>query len=820
MCLVHHAHTDIGYTDLQSVIRRRHVHFLDEALHLIRRMRDGDASLQGFVWTVECFWSLEQWLRQAAADRQAELASAIRDGHIGLSGTYLHYTELADAELLEHKLRVGAAYANSIGVPLDTAVSADINGFGWGYAQKLHDAGIRNLLVCLHSHHGMAPIGRRQAPFLWETPQGDEVMVWLNEHYMLGNILGLAPGALLNYAFADELQPRPATPANGPVAETRLFRYLRRLEEDGYPADFVPIHVAGLATDNAPPSGEIARFANEWNGRHGAQVRIELTTPSSVAARIRRAFPNMPSYRGDWPDWWSDGVASAPAATRLCRQAQRGLRYLRLLDQSYGIKPALGTMEEAEDAISLYCEHTFNHSAAMLAPWDLACKAVGAGKSALAATAYHLVEEAIGEALDQRGPGVPSPGTPFLYRAINPLPTEVRDVARLALEYQDCLVHDLALVVRDPATGRVLPHQKSDSVRGFTVDVRLDLPAGGQVELEILPGAPTLPHVGRQFCDSAQLAMAGSDVVGAEPARALLANDRVLESTRVRIAFEPGQGIVSWFDKVAGCELLRDGRTHAPFLPVYDVTPVTPRHDGNSVMARNANITTRGRMGRNRKGPDARHYPGQLCSAQVLPGGPLSSTVQLDYACEGCEFYRVLLTAWADLPRVDVSVRLLKQAVWEPENLYLALPFASGAAVGRDELWVEKAGTLVRPWHDQLPDSLADFSCVQDGVVWQGKGRGLVITTPDAPLLQLGPLQYGPRHLMGSPALAGGPAQVYSWLMTNYWETNFEATPAGFHEFNFRVEWGPHVITPETGHALCRALNHGIRSFRCRRTST
>lgn len=371
VCLIHHAHTDIGYTDLQSVIRRRHVHFLDEALRLIRGMRDGDVSLQGFVWTVECFWSLEQWLREATAGRQAELAAAIRDGHIGLSGTYLHYTELADAELLEHKLQAGSDYANSIGVPLDTAVSADVNGFGWGYAQKLHDAGIRNLLVCVHSHHGMPPIGRRQAPFLWETPQGDEVMVWLNEHYMLGNILGLAPRALLNYAFVDELQPRPATPDNGPVAEMRLFRYLRRLEEDGYPADFVPIHVAGLTTDNAPPSGEIARFANEWNRRYGAQVRIELTTPSVVAARIRSAFPNMHRHRGDWPDWWSDGVASTPAATRLCRQAQRGLRYLRLLGQSHGVKPSPGTMEAAEDAISLYCEHTFNHSAAMHAPWDL-----------------------------------------------------------------------------------------------------------------------------------------------------------------------------------------------------------------------------------------------------------------------------------------------------------------------------------------------------------------------------------------------------------------------------------------------------------------
>jgi hypothetical protein len=813
VCLVQHAHTDIGYTDAQNRIARRHVQFIDQALDIIRRAKAGDAGLRGFVWSSECFWSIEQWLRATPATRHAELAAAIREGAIGLSGTYLHFTELVDDHTLRQMLARGADYARAIGVSLDTAVSADINGFGWGYAQALHDAGIRNLLVCLHSHHGMAPIGRRQAPFFWDTPKGDEILVWPNEHYVLGNSLGLAPGALITYNFTDELQPKAMTADNWGVVETRLPRYLRQLEVDGYTADFVPVHVSGMMTDNSPPSAELIRFVNEWNARHGKQILIEMVTPSAVSARVRREFKNIPHYRGDWPDWWSDGVSATPDQTRLCRHAQREFRYLRLLEERFGTPIKAGDKRRIEDAIALYTEHTFNHSDAMHAPWDLSCKAIGACKGAYAAEAYAGASEALDSAFEAMGEAPLAVGRPFLYKALNPLPTSVRDVAKLCLEHADFNVRDVAAIVVDATTGKALAHQKTPAPRGVTFDVRLDLAPGATALLELREGLPTLSHIARSLCDAAVQPEGFCDVIGAETAPVMAASSQALETPFVRIAFAPERGIVSWFDKDAGCELLSPGADHAPFTPVYDVTPVTPKHDDNPIMGKNANVLTRGRMGRNRKGANAQCFAGRLESVKVVEQGPLRGTVQLDYAIEGCTMFRLLLSTWASLPRVDVSIRLNKQSVWEPENLYVSLPFTSGGDAA-PELWVEKAGALVRPRQDQLPDSLADFYCLQDGMVFLGKGRGLALATPDAPLLQLGDLAHGPRHVMGSPQLHKQPLKPYGWLMTNYWETNFEASLGGFHEFTYHLEWGPHVKTPQQGIELCRALNHGIKNFR------
>jgi hypothetical protein len=132
------------------------------------------------------------------------------------------------------------------------------------------------------------------------------------------------------------------------------------------------------------------------------------------------------------------------------------------------------------------------------------------------------------------------------------------------------------------------------------------------------------------------------------------------------------------------------------------------------------------------------------------------------------------------------------------------------------ELWIDKAGAQLRPWKDQLPDTLTDWYSIQEGFAWCGANAGLVVATPDTPLLQLGTLEHGKRRLMGHPDLDINEARVYSWLMTNHWGTNFDASLGGFYEFRYRIEWGAHLARPETALSHCRVLNAGLTTFRTR----
>jgi hypothetical protein len=801
--LIHHTHTDIGYTQMQSRVGRFHADFLDQAIEISRKIEAGDTALTGFKWTNECFWSIEQWLRKHGVDRVQELVECIRNGTIGLTATYLHFNELIDDALMRAAVGRSVAFARAHGLTVDTALSADINGFSWGYAQALHDAGIGNLITSVHSHHGVAPIGKRQCPFFWETPGGQEILVWSGEHYNLGNALGLAPGALLTYGFEDELDPPTRMTDSYPVAALRLPRYLRQLESDGYPYDFVLLQVSGAMTDNAPPSAEIIGFVHRWNERHGDSIRIEMTTPSAFCRHVREHARAIPRHRGDWPDWWSDGLAGNPGEVRLARAAMRLGRWLQALAERKRLTLPPDDVARLERNLLLFAEHTFNHSDSMAVPWSLVAKAIGGGKHAMACAAYEAAADLRDKALPALGeyPNAgPIPGERWIYKVINPLEEPVSDVAPLYLEARDFDRLPLDPLVRNLRSGEPVACDRNDAPRGCTFDVHLRLAAGEEAELELTSAPGGVRSMRRHFTEKT----AQDDVEGAEvAARDFRTDPSGVETPFLRLEFGDGGEIVALVDRKSSVDLLNPNRHHAPFTPVYEVTPVGENSGARMLEVRRA-------FGRNRKGRDVRRFTGTVDERRVGDARNIHIPVEMDYRAEGTEWLKVCLNIWRELPRIDVAVRLQKKCVWEPENLYLALPFA----VPGGELWLDKPGGPLRPWKDQLPDSLTDWFCLQDGYGFCRPDFGLVVATPDSPLLQLGPLAYGKRMLMGHPDLRIENARPYAWLMTNYWETNFEANLGGFHEFSYRVEFGSHLADRAGAIRHCRALNHGLEAFR------
>lgn len=797
--LIHHTHTDIGYTQSQSRIARFHSGFLDQVLDIARRIREGDQDVAGFKWTNECFWSVEQWLKNGGRDRAGELAQCVREGIVELSATYMHFTELIDEPLTASALAKCVAFASEHGLEVESAMSADINGFSWGYSQALHDAGIQNLVTCVHSHHGLAPLGKRQTPFFWETPKGQEILVWNGEHYNLGNSMGLAPGAMLTYLFEDELNPASRQFDNYPVAAKRLPRYLRQLEIDGYPYDFVPMHISGAMTDNAPPSVAIIRFVKEWNALHGDSIQLQMSSLSELCSKVRDHPALIPRYRGDWPDWWSDGFASTPSETRMAREAMRSSHWIKQAASEHGLsEPKLVALEKN---LHLYTEHTFNHSDSMSSPWDITTKAVGGNKRATAYAAYDAAMDGRDALFADLGE-IPNTepelaGERIFYKVINPTTEPMTDIVRLCLEDKDFERISFDPKVTDFRTGAEYPCVGTPAPRGLSFDLPFALNGGGEVTFELTAGNSTLSSYRRHFTERTSQ----GDVEGGEAVdKFILANANRIETPWLRLDFDENREIASLIDKQSGFELLNPNREHAPFTPIYEITPAGTMSMGE----------LRRSFGRNRKGHNVQRSVGRPGVPHFSKAQTFRIPVEIEYTVEGTDWFKLLLFIWKDAPRIDATIRFHKTSVWEPENLYLSLPFA----VPNAQLWLDKPGGAVRPWVDQLPDTLTDWYCIQEGFASCNSEFGLAMATPDAPLLQLGPLAHGKRLLMGHPELRPELARPYSWLMTNYWETNFEASLGGFHEFNYRFECGAHLADPEGAIRHCRQLNTGLKAFR------
>ncbi|MCY9539672.1 glycoside hydrolase [Paenibacillus alvei] len=813
---IHHSHTDIGYTERQEKIERYHAEFIRQALSILQQSENGaKPDWQGFRWNCETFWAVERFLDQASEKEREQFAAAVRSGSIELSDTYLNMTELPDYSLLQCIHSKAQAYAKSIGHQIDSAMTADINGYGWGYAQSLLDNGIKHLFSCIHTHHGMFALGRKQTPFWWQAPNGDRLLVWNGEHYMFGNELGLCPGALGQYMIQDEFDNQLIDAHHNDIARIRMHRYVCRLEEEGYPYDFVPVMLSGLGTDNASPNGRIMEFIRDWNAQYGETIRIEMTTLSGFFARLKQEdMEQLPVYAGDWPDWWSDGVSSTAMHTQLYRDAQRTLRKVKYLDPKRELVD-VQQISEAEQALVMYAEHTWGYHSSIYEPWHPNVQLLEVRKQAYAADASRLAHQALDQVLFAQGAAPLYPERPIRYRIVNTENASANKLVTLPLDgWEPALFEDGMEVVHE-GTGAVLPHQ---SPHPQSIVIQASLDAGGECFLK-LRKTQTLP-INRTTSNTRLM---GSDRVydmddlqiehaAHGPIRIA---QHMIESPFVRIEWKEHDGIISWLDKQSGAELLAANREYGAFTPIYEVTPVADSSDPSQVWA------VRSRMGRNRKGINVERSAGCLIRVRPIENGPLYATVELTYTIEGMSYYALFLKVYATSNRVEVSVRLHKDSVWLPENVYVALPFTTGE-YSKDTLYVEKAGAIVRPWIDQLPGTCLDYTCIQEGLAWsshtgaglanstigsegsrtvmdeleQATERTLLLAMPDTPLLQLGSLDHGRRIVHTQQAQDTKPS-AYAWLMTNYWETNFKATLGGFYEFRYALELRHDVIPTE-----------------------
>ena len=141
------------------------------------------------------------------------------------------------------------------------------------------------------------------------------------------------------------------------------------------------------------------------------------------------------------------------------------------------------------------------------------------------------------------------------------------------------------------------------------------------------------------------------------------------------------------------------------------------------------------------------------------------------------------ITVYRDKSQIDFSYILGKDTVWEPEALYLSLPFK----YDEDEtLWLDKSGANIRPRIDQLPYTMNKFYTMQNGYALVSNNGSLVISSPDIPLLRLGSLE--PSVMTKDSLESKKNLDIqYSWLMNNYWETNFATSLGGFYRFDYHM---------------------------------
>jgi len=343
--MLHHTHLDIGYTHVQTEVEQMQWRYLDQAIELGAKTKDYPPEAR-FKWLPEGLWAVDSYLRNASAEKEKRFIDAVKKGYISLDALYGNeLTALPRPEELLELTGCARRFGQKYHITIDSAMISDVPGYTWGLIPVLAQSGVKYLSIGPNSStrigYTLSEWGDK--PFYWESPSGkDKVLCWMAGMGYSWFHTGL------NYKKIDrKLEP------------TRIFDYLKRLENKGFPYDIVQIRY-NIGSDNGPPDPMLPDIVKAWNEKY-AYPKMIIGSPSQMFRDFENRYAkDIPTVRGDFTPYWEDGAGSSARETAMNRAAAERLvqaqtLYAMLSPDKY---PAEKFHDAYREAI-LYDEHTW-----------------------------------------------------------------------------------------------------------------------------------------------------------------------------------------------------------------------------------------------------------------------------------------------------------------------------------------------------------------------------------------------------------------------------------------------------------------------------
>lgn len=732
--IVPHEHLDIGFTDYRAKVAELQSESVDGVLEIERTRPD-------FRWTLDGAWIAQQYLASRAPAQQQEFLQQIRRGGIVLPPQFANqHTGVASLEGLIRSLYPTHQMAQKYQLPVGAANITDVPSYSWSYASVLHDAGIRYFAAGSNSWRAPAMLlGRwnEKSPFYWEGPDGGRVMMWYARAYLqLASMFG--------------------TPPTLPAVEDATPVFLQAYTRPDYRASSVIVF--GSQLENTRLDQQQVELPAEWAKQY-AWPRLVFTTFKDAMSSLEQQFHgDLAVYRGDFGPYWEDGFASDARHTALHRRNQQEI----LTAEKMGVLPALLRPALRPDAAKLtdawhnellFDEHTWTAAGATTQPEGDQNRIQLRQKLLEPVIAQSDIEQSIERSWAQ------------LESMLSPKHDSIVVFNSLSWPRSGWVDADIATgqVVVDadteaPVQQVILRREAGTVLPGFgggTNRVRFraeDVPAMGYKLFALAPAAqaanlPPHPDTGAQ-----QL--------------------HVLENQYYRITLDPAHAAIrSIFDKQLHRELADAG---SPFrFGAYVYVQGGDDMPANSLYRYGA----------------AQHLP-ELRPTQAANGRLVSVTSSaqgltavLEASAPNTPMLRTTIVLPAEAKRIELTYSVQKKATLHKEAAYIAFPFAAQ----HPEFRYESQNGWIDPALDELPGGSREWYAVNHWASMSDDDATMAVIPHDAPLVCFGdivrgawPAQFRPRS-----------GAIFSWLMSNYWDTNFASSQGGKFQFHYTFVSAP-----------------------------
>lgn len=527
------------------------------------------------------------------------------------------------------------------------------------------------------------------------------------------------------------------------IKPENMLWHLADLDSRGYLFDRIGIQYSGYTTDNAPPSTAACELVKQWNAKY-EYPKLRLAVASEFSEYVEKNYGDkLPVYRDAWLDWWTDGSGSTSRETAEVRKTQN----MKQVDEGLfamvsmmggELSPALETNIDhiSENAI-FFDEHTYGADESISHPYSENTTKQWLQKGAYAWEALKKVTLLNEEALARFQEFLKKADFPVIY-VINPMGWTRSGDINLFVDYEVLPVKTKARII-DLTTGKEVPAQvltKRAEGAYWVIEVS-DIPAMGYKALKI------------ELTDQEATADTGTNV-------------EVLENKFYKIVIDKVTGsISSLFDKELNQELADDQNPYYIGQPVRetsekrDVAPFIHKSVSNIRIDKGTNGT-------------------------VWESVRITSDLEgFEKGTEGSpKGIELEIRLYKNVKKIEFRYMARKLIITDPEALYIAFPFS----LPDSRIVFETiGGTLTQG--QQLPGSSSDWNAAQNFVSVRGRKGQIIVVSNEVPLWQFSDFNMNKYERYPKK----GKTWLYSWVMNNYWFTNFRAYQEGGFSWSYQL---------------------------------
>jgi alpha-mannosidase len=726
--VVPHEHLDVGFTDYPDKIAELHSQAVDGVMDVFKKRPE-------FRWTLDGSWVAEQYLAGRSPERQTEFLKSIRDGKIILPMQYANqHTGVASLEGLIRSLYPSSVLARRYSLPIGAAHITDVPSYSWSYASVLHDAGVKYFAAASNSWR--APVllqGRwnEKSPFYWEGPDGGRVLMWYSRAYL-------------------QVSSMFGTPQGLEAVKDALPVFLQAYSRPEYTADATILF--GSQLENTALNVEQAELAHNWAALY-AYPRLEYSSFAEAMSRIETKLQgNIPVFRGDFGPYWEDGFASGSLFTATHRQNQQRIATAEKFGAATSaldpvVRPNELLLDSAWKNILMFDEHTWTFVGATTQPDHLQTTQQLNLKGAETTAASEAITRSIHRSWAQLEYLLgPKEASIVVFNSVNWTRSGFVD-ADIA---EDSSLFD---VTNDrEVLGETVKVGRSTPLPGF---------GGGYRRIRFL--AEDVPGIGYKLF----AIRPAKNVHTPEQTRVWTDNDRTFESPFYRLTVDVASASIrSLWDKELKRELVDE---KSPFgFGAYVYVRGADDMPNNSLY----------RYGAALKPPTLTPIAASGGKISGTHHAPYGIVITLESSAPETPMIQTEITLLDKEKRIELRYTIRKIPVLSKEAAYIAFPFA----VQNPEFRYETQNGLVNPAKDELLGGSREWYATGHWAAVSGDGVSAAIIPRDAPLVAFGDVVRGNWPSKFEPKTAG----IFSWLMSNYWGTNFAPQQGG--EFIFRYD--------------------------------